>query len=238
MFSELVDMVVRRTNRPDFKEDIIAYANEVIRMCHCSEFFFRDKTEVLLNQDYDRANPSETFVWERPKDLRALFAIKYYGYYDDPRDAFPANIPPGIGQAMREQFYYGVGNSYVFYRKSGLHEIAICYAKAPKRFKYYAVGKRPAVYNRGTGEWLYLDRYGNYVTSLGSDELDQAARDEVSDWLLADYDGMLCSGVNTKVFTVLGDPRNKVEYSNFKENLRYVRTTERYESTGEVGYDR
>lgn len=238
MFSELVDMIIRRTNRPDMKEDIIDYLNEVLRMCHSSEFFFRDATEVMLNEYYDRANPSDTFVWERPVDMRSLTAIKFYGYYDDPRDSFPPNIPPGIGQATRMQFYYGVGNKYVFYRRGGLHQIAISYVKAPRRFKYYPVGERPAVYNRPLNEWKYLDTKGDYVPTLGSEELDKAAQDLVTDWLITDYEGMLCSGVNTKIFTVLGDPRNKVEYSNFKENLRYVRTAEKYESTGEVGYDR
>lgn len=238
MFSELVDMIIRRTNRPDMKEDIIAYLNEVLRMSHSSEFFFRDKVEVLVNQDYDRNNPAETFIWDRPKDLRSLTAIKLYGHYDDPRDSFPANIPPGIGQATRAQFYYGVGDKYVFYRKGGLHEIAISYVKAPRRFKYYEKDKRPAVYNRDSDSWLYLNTKGEYVTSLGSDELNEYAQEQVSDWLLKDYEGMLCSGVMTKIFTMLGDPRNKVEYSNFKENLRYVRTAEKYESTGEVGYDR
>lgn len=238
MFSELVDMIIRRTNRPDMKEDIIAYLNEVLRMCHSSEYFFRDKVEVLLNTDYDRQNPSETFVWERPSDMRSLTAIKFYGYYEDPRDAFPANIPPGIGQATRAQFYYGVGNDYVFFRRGGLHEIAISYVKAPRRFKYYEPNKRPAVYDRDFNTWKYLDARGDWVTSLGSEELDKDAQLKVSDWLLKDYEGMLCSGVMTKIFTMLGDPRNKVEYSNFKENLRYVRTAEKYESTGEVGYDR
>lgn len=238
MFSELVDMIIRRTNRPDMKEDIIAYTNEVLRMAHSSEFFFRDKTEVLLNTDYDKANPSETFVWERPSDMRSLTAIRYYGYYDDPRDSFPPNIPPGIGQATRPQFYYGVGNNYVFYRRGGLHEVAISYVKAPIRFKYYEPKERPAVYNRDYDEWKYLNTRGDWVNSLGSDELNADAQAKVSDWLLKDYEGMICSGVMTKIFTMLGDPRNKVEYSNFKENLRYVRTAEKYESTGEVGYDR
>ena len=110
--------------------------------------------------------------------------------------------------------------------------------KAPRRFKYYEPNKRPAVYDRDFNTWKYLDTRGDWVTSLGSEELDKDAQLKVSDWLLKDYEGMLCSGVMTKIFTMLGDPRNKVEYSNFKENLRYVRTAEKYESTGEVGYDR
>ena len=238
MFSELVDMIVRRTNRPDFRDDIIAYLNEVLRQVHCSEFFYRDKVEDLLNQDYDRNQPAETFIWERPKNLRALVAIKYQGYYDDSRDSFPPNIPPGIGQATHFQFYYGVGDKIVFYRRGGLREIAVCYVIAPRRYDYYPVGKRPAVYDRGADSWQYLDQNGNYVASLGSEELDQLARDKVSDWLMLNYEGMLASGVMTKLFSILGDPRNKVEYSNFKENLRYVRTAEKFESTGEVGYAR
>lgn len=271
MFSELVDMVVRRTNRPDFKEDIIHYLNETLRRCHCSEFFYRDKIEVLVNKDgkghdshyksgnlyladdsdaiivdglrhghhgHHSANKHETFIWERPTDLRAICAVKFDGHYDDPRDSFPANIPPGVGQATRAQFYYGVGNHYVFYRRGGLGPIAISYVKAPRRFKYYEPNERPAVFNREKREWLYLDQKGDWVTSLGSEYLNRQAQELVSDWMLADYDGMLCSGVVTKVFTVLGDPRNKVEYSNFMENLRYVRTTEKFENTGEVGLDR
>lgn len=238
MFSELVDMIVRRTNRPDFREDIIEYLNEVLRQVHCSEFFYRDKVEDSLNQDYDLANPAETFVWDRPRNLRALVAIRYEGYYDDRRDSFPPNIPPGIGQANKLQFYYGVGDKVVFYRKGGLKTIMVCYVTAPRRFQYYPVGQRPAVYDRASDTWQYLDQNGKYVASLGSEELNQAAQELVSDWLMLNYEGMLASGVMTKLFSILGDPRNKVEYSNFKENLRYVRTTEKFENTGEVGYDR
>ena len=239
MFSELVDLIVRRTNRPDFKEDIIAYLNEVLRMVHSSEFFYRDKVEIALNEDYDDADLARTFVWDRPRDLRALVSVRYLDLlYDDNRDSFPPNIPPGIGQANKPQFYYGVGDKFVFYRRGGLRRIAVCYVLAPKRFEYYDVGKRPAVYDRESDSWQYLDQTGRYVASLGSNELDEAAQAKVSDWLMLHYDGMLASGVITKLFSVLGDPRNKVEYSNFKENLRYVRTAEKFENTGEVGYDR
>lgn len=238
MFSELVDLIIRRTNRPDFKEDIIAYLNEVLRQVHCSEFFYRDKIEDLLNQDYSESQPTETYVWDRPKNLRAMVSVRYFGHYDDNRDSFPQNVPPGIGQANKPQFYYGVGDKFVFYRKGGLGLIAVCYVVAPKRFEYYEPNKRPAVYDRNADSWKYLNQNGEYVASLGSEALDEAARELVSDWLLLNYDGMLASGAITKLFSVLGDPRNKVEYSNFKENLRYVRTTEKFESTGEVGYGR
>lgn len=239
MFSELVDTIIRRTNRPDFKEDIIEYLNEVLRQVHCSEFFYRDRVEVCLNQDYDESNLQPTFVWERPHRLRAVTAVKYLDIcYDDNRDSFPPNIPPGIGQANKPQFYYAVGNKFVFYRKGGLKRIALSYVTAPRRFRYYEKNKRPAVYDYANDSWTYLDQQGNYVTSLGSEEQDAAARELVGDWLLQCYDGMLSSGVATKLFSILSDPRMKVEYANFKENLRYVRTTEKFENTGEVGYDR
>lgn len=254
MFSELVDMVVRRTNRPDFREDIVAYANEVLRMVHSSEFFYRDKVEVLAKEDANDGvayQLPETFVWDRPKDLRAIIAVKYlpldrystigdYRPFDfsDPKSFYPSNIPPGIGQATQDSYYYAVGDKFVFYRKGGLGNIAVCYSKAPPYFHYYTENLRPAVYDYTTGYWSYLDGKGEYVGSLGTEEADSLARAKVADWVLKDYLGMVASGVATKVFTVLGDPRNKIEYSNFKEALRYVRTAEKYEATGEVGYNR
>lgn len=254
MFSELVDMVIRRTNRPDFKEDIIAYANEVLRMVHCSEFFYRDKVEVLAKDDAEGGvayQYPETYVWDRPKDLRSIIAVKYLPVdvysttvnlhpfdFSDPKSFYPSNIPPGIGQAKQDCYYYAVGDKFVFYRKGGLAKIAVCYSKAPPYFQYYDQGLRPAVYDYNTGYWTYLDGKGNYVASLGTEEADSLARAKVADWVLKDYLGMVASGVATKVFTVLGDPRNKIEYSNFKEALRYARTAEKYEATGEVGYNR
>lgn len=239
MFSELVDDIVRRTNRPDFLQDIAIYTNEVLRSVHCTEFFYRDQVEILLNADARPLAEQNTFVWERPRDFRAIVAVKYL---DKPflseKETFIANIPPGIGQANRDMFYYGVGTNFVFYDRFGLGRIAVCYVTAPRRFTYYKPNERPAVFNRETNTWSYLDRAGKYVPSLGSDELDKAARDKVYDWLLADYDVMISSGVSNKLFSILEDPRNKVEYANFKEALKYVRATEKYESTGEIGYNR
>lgn len=238
MFSELVDDIVRRTNRQDFIKDIAIYANEVLRSVHCTEFFYRDEVEICLNVDEALAEQN-TFVWERPRDFRAIVAVKYLDKpFLDEKETFIANIPPGIGQANSDMFYYGVGTHFVFYCRHGLSRIAVAYVKAPRRFTYYPEGERPAVFNRETNTWSYLDRSGKYVASLGSDELEQQARDKVYDWLLADYDVMISSGVATKIFSILNDPRNKVEYANFKEALKYVRQTEKYESTGEIGYNR
>lgn len=239
MFSELVDIIVRRTNRPDFLDDIVGYLNETIRVVHSLEYFYRDIIEDRIYQASDYPEPQQTFVWERPKQFRAFVGIKYLANWANQKECYPKNIPPGIGQANQPNYYYGVGDKFVFYAQHGLPDIAVAYVTTPKLFQYYPEGSRPAIYDRSSETWKYLDSAtGQYVASLNNEELESHYRASVSDWLLSDYSGMLCSGTITKVFSILDDPRNKVEYSNFKEALRYARTTERYESTGEVGYNR
>lgn len=239
MFSEIVDIVIRRSNRPDFKDDIIAYLNEVIRYCHSTEEFYRDLVETEVDAIGEFAERQPTFVWDRPKDFRQLKAVKYLGYWENPSDAFPPNIPPGYGQRDAERYFYGVGNKFVFFDQCGLSKIAVAYLKAAPVFQYYESDVRPAKYDLSTKTWSYYDAtLKEYVPTLGDELLDAAARDLVADWLLIDYSGMLVSGVLTKLFSVLSDPRNKVEYSNFKESLRYVRTAEKFESNGEFGFNR
>lgn len=242
MFSELVDDVVRRTNRPDFLLDIVKYANSVIRTVHHCEVFYRDLKEVEVIVNDGMGDNPQTYVWDRPADFRLLSTVKYLGHWLNPKESFPPNIPPGIGQSNRDRFYYAVGDKFVFYDKLGINRIGISYLTKPKTFKYYPENERPAVYNRVDGTWKYLvvnpDGTKSYVDTLGDPALELAAQDLVADWLIRDYDDMLSSGISTKIFSILQDPRNKVEYSTFKEALRYARTAEKYESTGEIGYNR
>ena len=234
MFSELVDTVIRRTNRPDFKEDIIAYVNETMRAVQNDSLFTRDMVEDVaydINKEENIVEPLNVYVWKRPPRMRQLRAVAYENRMGMDR-YYPVNIPPSNTQLPHDSYYYGSGDSIVFCDSAGLFIIKVAYYQNFRTLKYYEEGKRPAVFNTDTEQWSYLNENGEYVDTLEDEVAEQQARELVSNWLLMDYQGLLINGANTKVFSVLNDPRNKVEYSNFQTALKDLRRIEKYEATG------
>lgn len=233
MFSELVDKVIRRSNRPDFQEDIIAYINETMRAIQNEALYTRDLVEdkVISPEDLLGYQPQQVYVWKRPARFRQLRSVAYTDTSGNIPLKYPPNIPPSEVQFDKTNYYYGSGDSIVFYDSQGINQIWVAYYINFKPLKYYPEGERPAVFNSDTETWQYLLN-GAYVDTLNDEVAEKAARDLVSNWLLSDYNGVVCSGTLTKVFSVLSDPRNKIEYSNFQQGLKDLRSIEKYESAG------
>lgn len=233
MFSELVDKIIRRTNRQDFKLDIIAYVNETMRAVQNEHLYTRDLVEdkVISPEELVAYEPRSVYVWKRPKRFRQLRSVAYTDPTGTLLMTYPPNIPPSEVQKDHEYYYYGSGDSIVFYDTRGLHQILVAYYQNFRALEYYEEGSRPAVFDYDTYTWKYLQN-GNYVDTLNDEVAEMEAREKVGNWLLKDYDGLVCSGTITKVFSVLNDPRNKVEYSNFQTALKSLRSIEQYESAG------
>lgn len=233
MFSELVDTIVSRTNRIDFQDNIVAYLNETMRAIQNSALFSRDLVEDIVYDIAAQENVSEpvnVYVWKRPIRMRQFRAVAYEDSIGNRE--FPPNIPPSEVQKTHERYYYGSGDSIVFCDSNGFNKIKVAYYQNLRQLNYFAIGSRPAVFDRDTETWTYLNTDGEYVPTLNDEVVEQQARDKVSNWLLASYSGVLSHGTCTKVFSVLQDPRNVVEYSNFQSGLNDLRSIEKYEATG------
>lgn len=225
MFSEVVDAVIARSGRPDRALDIIAYVNASIRDSAVRVLFNRDLVEDSI------VVTDSPCIWQRPQRLRQVRTARIRG-----RDYLP-EVKPGRKQTDYDQYYYAAANYFAFNGVAVGDIIDIAYYVYPAEFSYYAEGNRPAVFDKMRRMWTYLidGEYADHIyhevpnpdydpldphsppTITEVDELaEEAFRDVVTHWLLDDWAVLVIEGALTKIFTAVGDERNKSVFSIFK----------------------
>lgn len=204
MFSEMVDNVVQKTGRRAAQDqvNIIGYVRQVMRECQMLAFFERDMTEDLLIAD------AEPFNWTRPQNFRRMLAVAYRNTGALNGKIYPEYLIPGKRQRDHDYLYYAGPNYFTFKGIGKDGEIEIAYFSYFRRYIYYAAGTRPAVYDWETEAWSYLQPDGEtYGPSLATPELEEEARDKVTNWLLTDWGETIAEGTSSKIFTAIDDPR-------------------------------
>lgn len=225
MFSETVDKIVRRTDRKDFQTDIIAFLNSVTSAIINEALYDASLVEDLITVSQSGQPRVNTFVWKRPRYLKNILAVKYNDGWDN-EDSYARNILPSSKMVGYSKYYYQSGDGIVFHDAGGLPEtIAIAYYTAPRSLTYYPIGQRPAVFDELTQTWSYL-KDGVYVPSLDSEEAETQAKALVTNWVLERHNECVCSGTANKIFTMLQDPRNTIEYSNYNNLLGALKNAE------------
>lgn len=229
MFSEFVDDIKSETlysdNAGAFQRDVERQVRNAMRQMHMRGFYRRDRKELLLDIT---PNSNGTYVWEAPSTCRKMLAAEYVV-----TGRFPTFVMPG---SLVNQFpvsYYAMGSSYVFRGLSAVDDqIAVAYADSAPYLRYYEEGERPAVYDRATGTWSYLDG-GSYVSTLGSDELDEAARALVYDWTLELYEDILAIGTKSGIQQGKDDgDRARRSWSKFLSGIEDMHENEGHDSGG------
>lgn len=212
MFSELVDIVAATIGRTAKQAEIIRYANATLRECQSQAYFKRDLTEDSLSPD---ASP---YIWTFPSTFRVIQAA----YYPN-SDIYVDEKPPGRTQIGVDQYYYGSTTYITFKGVADEDTISLAYYSYVNRLAYYAVGARPAVYDEPTQAWTYLDtNTGLYVSTLGTTDLDEAARLLVTNWMLDNWNHTIVEGTLTKIMLSLDDARGPKHYTlfmKFKEDI-------------------
>lgn len=256
MFSELVDEAVSRSRRADKQADIISYANQTLRELQSQQngAFTRDMIETQISVAQNQPQP---ITWDRPPHFRIMRAVAYtdtQNFYDP---IYPKFIRPGSRQKETDYFYYGAGSYFVFagvgqpqgtngnfYLGSlGATNISLAYYTKFRRYQYYAVGARPAVYDRNAESW------GNFVlTSFPNPPPDisdvpsilpqsntfnlqqQYAIYLVCNWLLFDYYDTVLEGTLAKLFKNVGDNRSTSSFALYKSLETRLIADESFES--------
>lgn len=208
MFSELVDSLQAEVNRrgPDDRDKILNYVNATIRELQVLSFFDNDLVETTLTAT---ASPH---IWTHGNRFRAILTVRY------PNDIYPIFRPPGRHQLNEIYYYYKASTYIAFAGIANGAEIDVAYYEYARRFNYYAEGERPAVYNTETETWTYLDN-GNYVASLGDEDLEEAAREKVSNWLLRNWYDAVMSGAANRIYLRLVNDQFKARshYAAYQE---------------------
>lgn len=225
-YSAAVDRVVTRSGRPDRIQDIMGYVNQTIRECQALQYFARDLIE-------DQITPTtDPFIWERrviPYKLRVLRTVRYAP------DVYPDFVRPGKKQrdygaeTDNPYFYYAASTYFVFAGVTLNQAFDVAFYIYHDRLPYYSEAVRPARYSIENVAWEYLDG-ANYVATLGSDALNEAAENKVTNWLLFDWFDVIVEGGLAKIFKNIDDVRSKASFALFKQLQQDILKGEHYET--------
>lgn len=222
MFSELVDEIITITGRSDKVEHIASLARGTIRECMNQQYFNRDLTEDQITATAD------PHIWTRPTNFRIMRTVKY------PESAgFVKEKPPGRIQENEDYYYYGGPTYFTFVGVEADEKINVAFYSYAPYFKYKTSASvtREAIYDREAGTWTYLSG-GTYISTLGSDALNEAAQNKVGNWLLLDWDHVIKEGTLTKLYQVTDDPRAQKHFAVYKSFMQDILKGEQYDTLG------
>lgn len=212
-FSAAVDDCITRSGRPDRKAEIIGFARRSIRECQVykGQHFERDFVEDQI------IATSDPFIWNRPAIIRQLRTVSYPDILDGyDEQVYPRYMLPGRAQRKLRFFYYAGTTYYVFAGPGiGLNgtninaRINIGYYRYLPPLPYYDAANRPARFSLETSEWWYADE------TLDAEE-QEAAREQVTNWLLFDWYDTIVEGALAKLFKTYGDDRQRPTFALYK----------------------
>lgn len=255
MFSELVDEAVSRSRRPDKQADIASYANQTLRELQSMKngAFTKDLVETSVTVGPTDATP---FIWSRPEHFRIMRAVAYQSYMGSVGRVWPKFLRIGKRQDEHDYYYYGAADYFVFAgvggptnnpRSGGLAQfgpitIELGYYVKFRRYQYYIIGLRPAVYSRDAESWSFnlvnIPDPPPDVSDIPSllppnntfNTQQQYAIYLVSNWLLKDYYDTVLEGTLAKLFKSVGDARAPSSFALFKSMEDNLVADEAFES--------
>lgn len=208
-FSALLDEAIKLAGRGiAARVQLASYARASMREPQVDNLFEKDLTEDTLTFNAD------PFIWTRPAEFRTFRTVKYT------EETYPKYILPGRRQANEVNFYYAASTYFVFKGLATGDTFDVAYYSFFPKLVYFAADARPARYFADLGKWQYLDGDSDFVDSLGSDNLDEAARALVTNWMLFDWNDLIMEGILAKQFKVQGDLRAPSHFALFKSMIK------------------
>lgn len=208
-FSALIDQAVSLSGRGKVaRSQLTSYARSSMREAQADNLFERDLIEDTITAD---ASP---FIFTRPAELRFFRTVRY------PGEIYPPYITPGKRQFDVVKYYYAASTYFVFAGIEINDLLNIAYYTYFKKLVYFEVADRPARYFADLAKWQYLDGNGDFVDSLGSTVLDEAAEALVTNWMIFDWFDLVLEGTLAKQFKVINDPRAPSTFALFKSMLK------------------
>lgn len=201
-FSQMVDEMVSETKRPDLVSEISRYVNQTIREVH----FTPDRNAALNFEENFReqqvnctVESGQTWAIANPTIFQAMQGVLYPDVFDrNGRQVWADHTTPGRHLASLDHFYYRVGGTFTFAGYGGVGAvIALAYYEFPNGLKYKTEAQRPAWYDVESG-W-------SYAPGVDTPELQEAARDLVTNWLLTRWSDVISEGARAKLYKRLSD---------------------------------
>ncbi len=209
-FSQLIDEAIKLSGRGTAaRPRLIAYSRSSMREAQVKALFHKDRAEDILTAD------TSPFIWTPPVTIRIVETVIF------PNEVYPVLIPPSRKQrftsSLGDAFYYAAQNYYVFSGVAINDVINISYFSYFSPLIYFATDARPARFDLETLTWEYLDNDGNYVSSLSTTALEEAARDKVTNWLIFNWFELVLEGTLAKQFKIIKDERAVTSFALFEK---------------------
>lgn len=160
---------------------------------------------------YGKRPMTEAYVWQYPRTLRRIAAVRY-----DQR-CFSKATTPSREMHKLPHYHYVSGDTYVFVGWCAC--IDVYWYSYPQYLRYFTPDKRPAVFHRDTGRFMYRTLDGVYATSLGSEIIEREAETLVYDWMLDFWQDLVIHKVLSMLYAQLKDERASAEAAVAKELL-------------------
>lgn len=251
--SAAVDDVVARSGRLDRRTDIVAWVRGIIRELQVQAFFEADFYEDQLIATAD------PYTWTAPQWFRQMRTVMYPELVDQQGNPiYPRFRMPGrqnqLGLAQRQVFYYKAQDYFVFRGQSGLpsghaslaapgalsFKINVGYYTYSAALGYYPPEAennnqvtRPAQYELESQTWVYNTVNGiDYSATV---ELQQAARQLVTNWILFRWYDVVVEGSLSRVFAAYNDERNRQAFATYNVGKKDIlRGEQRAAIAGEI----
>lgn len=214
-FSQLVDQLVTECRRPDMRVDIQRYCNQTIRELHTDPennktLFFADNFKQLALV----ADVENGFAWAMPNPavFQKLHVVAFAGMYEtDGKPIYSAPTTPGRHLNSLNHYHYQAGSNFFFNGYGGINQtINIGYYEFPQRLGYQAEVDRLVVWNED-------DQVYEYDPSLTTPELQEAALNKASNWILTRWEDTVAEGLRAKVYKRVSDTeRARTCYSMYQ----------------------
>lgn len=255
MFSELVDEAVSRSRRPDKQADITSYANQTLRELQSMKngAFTKDLVETSVQVAVTDTSP---YIWSRPEHFRIMRAVAYKSFMGAVGRVWPKFLRIGKRQDEHDYYYYAAADYFVFagvggptnnpnagaIAQFGPITIELAYYAKFRRYQYYNIGLRPAVYSRDLETWSFnLINIPTTPPDIGDvpsllppnntfNTQQQYAIYLVTNWLLKDYYDTVLEGTLAKLFKAVGDARAGSSFALFKSMEDNLVADEAFES--------
>lgn len=237
MFSQIIDTIVTRTNRVDMTDMIVDITNGIVRRIQSKQYFLSDLVEldipvedmemVSLGSD-DELFGVYKYIWNRKPDCRLINSVQFL-----PSGKCPPNNQPSVGQNSIREYWYKVGNKYVFICDSATTSVRVSYYKTSSEMIYQDSATRTLTYDWTENKWSE-QQTASGVTSWVELTDDEALvrEDELAkygNWLLRDYKEVVISGAISKVYSTLNDSeRFRYEFAEFNDLFQTLTNNERY----------
>lgn len=231
-FSQLVDLIVAETKRPDMVTDFATFLNQSIRELHFepsrgNAVFYEDnyiETQVRVDTH------DEVFSWPipNPEIFQNVAAVRFDNVYSNQYDinsrsyrpVYALRLSPTSRMDDELYVYQRARNQLLFRGFGGFNSaISIAYFEFPRSLKYHPSGSRQAIFDFETG-WTY-------AAGITTPEQQQAAQDSVTNWLIMRWHTVLEEALRAKVYKRLSDEtRSRQSYSLYTQLRQGLFTSE------------